>query len=475
MTEDKSTQPDQASTSRPIVILHGWSGDYTSFQPLAKLLQAKLRTPDVSVIHLADYVSMEDELRFDDIVAAMEAAWKDKGLPIAARSVDAIVHSTGGLVIRDWLQRYHGPHSAPINHLVMLAPANFGSPLAHKGRSLIARIWKGFLSKRQKGKAFHTGTQILKGLELASPYTWNLAERDRFGEGANMYAPDGVLCTVFVGQNAGDPRSAIADEDGWDGVVRVSTANMNCARLTIDLGAYQDGGPSIEHDVEVTPGGTAFSILDSHDHQSITLSHTKEKSLAQVEGSKRDGPLFEDIVRALKVDDDQFPNWQTELEERNREIQNKYSTTRSPEKHGYQNTVVRVEDQFGVGVQDFLVELFERDNDNTKFSRKRHRDALRKVHAYCDDSSYRSLYVDCTALYRNIDKTGEFLGISITAHPEMDQDALVGFRAYGKDGQNGIRIAHDQLAGYFEPNRTMLITLKLARQQSKDVFRLIPQ
>ena len=122
---------------RPIVILHGWSDMSTSFEPLAKLLRAKLNGREISIIHLADYISMEDEVRFDDIVSAMAMAWKKNDFPTSAGSVDAIVHSTGGLVIRDWLQRNYEPDDVPIKHLVMLAPAYFGSPLAHKGRSFL--------------------------------------------------------------------------------------------------------------------------------------------------------------------------------------------------------------------------------------------------------------------------------------------------------------------------------------------------
>ena len=75
----------------------------------------------------------------------------------------------------------------------MLAPANFGSPLAHKGRALLGRAIKGF------GSGFETGTHILRSLEMASPYTWELAERDRFG--ANVFSRDGVRCTVIVGNS----------------------------------------------------------------------------------------------------------------------------------------------------------------------------------------------------------------------------------------------------------------------------------
>ena len=460
---------------RPIVILHGWSDVSASFEPLAKLLRAKLNGADISIIHLVDYISMEDEVRFDDIASAMEVAWKRNDLPTEARSVDAIVHSTGGLVIRDWLQRNYKPADAPIKHLVMLAPANFGSPLAHKGRSLASRIWKGLITKRPKGAAFETGTHILKGLELASPYTWDLAERDRFGDGGRMYGPGNVLCTVLVGQDADSASNAIANEDGWDGAVRVSTANMDCARMTAVFPANPTAtDPVVVNEAERSSGMTAFGVLDGHDHGSIKLAHTEGRSVTKVEQTRRDGSLFSDIVAALTVADEEFEGWRDALAARNRTLLERANRARNPEKHGYQNTVVRVQDQFGIGVEDFLIEFFEKDNDKTRFSRKVHRAAFRSVHAYSDDPSYRSFYIDCTSLFRNIDKTGELLGISITAYPELDEGAPVGFAPYGEGGKGGLRVSHGELDDFFAPNRTVFLTLRLTRQQSDSVFRLNP-
>ena len=458
---------------RPIVILHGWSDVSASFEPLAKLLRAKLIGPEISIIHLADYISMNDEVRFDDIVSAMEVAWRRNDLPTNAGSVDAIVHSTGGLVIRDWLQRNYGPKDAPIKHLLMLAPANFGSPLAHKGRSLAGRVWKGFIVKRPKGAAFETGTHILKGLELASPYTWDLAERDRFGDEGEMYSPGNVLCTVLVGQNAGNFSNAIANEDGWDGTVRVATSNMNCARIRVTFPASPNDTVPV-HEAEVSTGMTAFGVLDKHDHGSIKLTHTERRTLAQVERTQQNGSLFSDIVKSLTVADEEFEEWRDELAERNRAFLVRADRTRNPVKHGYQNTLIRVQDQFGIGVEDFLVEFFEKDNDRTRISRKVHRAAFRSVHAFSDDRSYRNFYIDCTSLFRTIDKTGEFLGISISASPEMDEGALVGFAPYGQGGRGGLRIAHDKLGDFFAPNRTLLLTLQLTRQHSESVFQLSP-
>ncbi|WP_244226472.1 esterase/lipase family protein, partial [Pseudomonas aeruginosa] len=154
---------------RSIVIVHGWSDDSKSFRRLAEQLEAWFGSAPTQ-IRLADWISLQDDVTYADLAAALDRAWTAQGLSRAPRTVDVVVHSTGALVLRDWLTRHFDPASAPVKRFLMLAPANFGSPLAHKGRSFIGRVLKGW--NRFVGQ---TGTQVLKGLELGSPYSWQLA------------------------------------------------------------------------------------------------------------------------------------------------------------------------------------------------------------------------------------------------------------------------------------------------------------
>lgn len=456
---------------RPIVILHGWSDTSETFEPLSRLLRARLER-EVSIVSLADYVSMEDEVRFDDVADAMNDAWRRHGLPRGKGSVDAVVHSTGGLVIRDWLQRNFRPSGAPVKHLVMLAPANFGSPLAHKGRSFVGRVYKGFIAKKPEGGRFETGEHILKGLELASPYTWRLAKRDRFGRRGGMYQPGNVLCTVLVGDTGYDGISSIANEEGSDGTVRVSTANMNCVRIKAVFPARPDGegaASSVDYRLEESSGATAFGIVAGHNHGTITLSHRKGHSVARVERRRRDGGLLAKIVRGLTVTDEEFEGWGRELEEGNQALAR--PARRDGANHGFQNTVVRVRDQYGVGVDDHLLEFYEDDDDRDLVAKWFHGSAIRKVHKYSGDASYRSVYVDCTRLHRAIDKVGEALSLSVTAYPELDERTPVGFTTLGDDGIGGIRIPRREIGRFFAPHRTALVTLQLTRRQSEATFR----
>ena len=199
------------NSKRPLVIIHGWSDEALSFQHLGSLL-AEHTQRNLTQVNLADYISLDDSITMDDLVSAMQRAWGACKLPRTVYSVDVVVHSTGGLIIRDWIARYFTPYDAPIKHLLMLAPANFGSPLAQKGRALIGRVVVGLRSQ----KLFQTGTHILKALELASPYSWQLAQRDLFSDSV-YYTPGKILCTVLVGNEGYRGIRAAANEPrhGW--------------------------------------------------------------------------------------------------------------------------------------------------------------------------------------------------------------------------------------------------------------------
>ena len=87
-------------------------------------------------IFLGDYLSMNDEVTLKDLGYAFIRALRDKQVPQTPHAFDVIVHSTGGLVIREYLrQACEGtPEMTPVQNLLMFSPANFGSPLAALGK-----------------------------------------------------------------------------------------------------------------------------------------------------------------------------------------------------------------------------------------------------------------------------------------------------------------------------------------------------
>lgn len=439
---------------RPIVIIHGWSDSSSSFDALRKFVGSL--AGNVFEINLADYVSMDDEVRFDDLVAGMQRAWGDVGLPTRPGSVDAVVHSTGGLVIRDWLATHFAPGEAPIKRLLMLAPANFGSPLAHKGHSFIGRIVKGFKSK----KRFQTGKHILKGLELASPYAWELAMRDRFNP-KNHFAAGSVLCTVLVGNTGYDGIMAAANEDGSDGTVRASSANLNCAMIEADF-ATDPLNPTFR--LRNSSGRTAFRILDNDNHSTAAMK----------DRGPRDPAGRVTIARALTLPENDFEAWCDQCDEETKKIAAAGENAGDKGKFGYQNTVVRVRDDAGASVPDYFLEFYVEDEDDKKdiFSRLFHRDVIRTVHAHCDDSSFRSLMVDCTTLFRKIDREQEYMKISLTAVPDFHSNGLVGYRTFGDKDIGGLRLSRPQMLKAFQSNRTLMVSMTIRRERSEKVFRI---
>src|SRR5277367_6273204 len=113
-----------------VAILHGWSDTSKSFKPLVSCLDNHGFKP--VPIWLGDYISLDDDVRIEDVAKRMQQVVQDK-------------MATEGLVAREWLAKhYPDGKNSPVKRLVMLAPANFGSKLAAKGQSMLGRVVKGW-------------------------------------------------------------------------------------------------------------------------------------------------------------------------------------------------------------------------------------------------------------------------------------------------------------------------------------------
>src|SRR5690606_12432150 len=89
------------------------------------------------------------------------------------KEFSCITHSTGGPVVRRWVDLFYGAKQlaqCPLRHLIMLAPANHGSALAILGKSRVGRIraWLGGVGP---------GQGVLDWLCLGSPESWELQDR----------------------------------------------------------------------------------------------------------------------------------------------------------------------------------------------------------------------------------------------------------------------------------------------------------
>src|SRR5579872_3941657 len=170
--------------ARPLVLIHGYSADGHAFEPLRAALREK--HIDSTDIDICSYVSLNNEITIKDIAEGLDRAFRNHPkLKDEDQDFDAIVHSTGMLVLRSWLTNYGAAVATNkrlkrLKHLIGLAPATWGSPQAHKGRTWLGTLVKG---NRQIGPDFlDAGDQVLKGLELGSAFTWELAHADLLGK-----------------------------------------------------------------------------------------------------------------------------------------------------------------------------------------------------------------------------------------------------------------------------------------------------
>ncbi len=92
--------------ARQVLIIHGWSDTSHSFHSLAAFLAGHGYAP--KLLWLGDYISRDDDVRVEDVGKRMGEviAGMSKSGELD-KSFDVIVHSTGGLVAREWLTSWY--------------------------------------------------------------------------------------------------------------------------------------------------------------------------------------------------------------------------------------------------------------------------------------------------------------------------------------------------------------------------------
>src|SRR4051812_47104375 len=168
---------EAAMAREPVVLIHGYSADGEAFLPWKQALMGRgYQTEEIAV---STYKSLTNEVTIKDLAEAFDRALRMRPNLGQDQPFNAIVHSTGMLVIRSWLTAYEGRRGR-LKRLIGLAPATFGSPLAHKGRGFLGAIFKG---NKVVGPDFlEAGDLILDGLELGSRFTWDLTHLDLLSE-----------------------------------------------------------------------------------------------------------------------------------------------------------------------------------------------------------------------------------------------------------------------------------------------------
>ena len=444
---------DNADRTRPVVILHGYSDNSQSFQPLAQFL--KRNGYNVVEIWLAEYLSMYDELTIQDLGQAMGTALDFQQIPRTPKSFDLIAHSTGALVVRAYLCRYfYGrPDQCPIEHLVLLAPANFGSPLAALGKSMVGRLLNGW----DWNHLFQTGTQILQALELASPISWELAQKDLFDPGNSLFRIQNLYTTILVGSESYGGLKELAHENGSDGTVRASTANLNARFVSLIV---QPNKQIVTHENSPQYDPIAFGVLYGYNHGSIV-------NPVQVQGNDASS-LSQLILDSLNIDSPAAYRAHVEsLQKVTQEtFQKGQASLHNLWYHEYQTISVRVHDQFGEMIPDYFLEFFQEENDpNDHVMQKVQAEILEKVTCYSADASFRSFLFDMTDMQNLLLAKGEELDLSLAVAAKSERVSYNNPEGY-------IVAASPSNTNFLMPNTTLLLDIQVERIQSPDVFKL---
>lgn len=490
--------------NNPVLILHGWSDNYESFKPLKEWLRGK--GCPAEQVFFGDYESMEDNVSFDDLADGLQTRFEemaDRGeLPrLKPFSIDVIVHSTGGPVIRHWLHHYienicNGDlDRCPIQRLIMLAPANFGSRLAEQGKSGLAKLFKGGLEH-----GFQTGQVILEGLELGSPVTWRIAEQDLFSQ-KKFYRCSkdrGPFVFIFSGTSTyGDLKGFVApgaNEDGSDGTIRAAAACLNSIKIVAD---YRQPDNPMANAKRGNYDPIAFALIPGKNHSEIVPSDPGDNA----------HPTFEKIEQCLGVDtDEKYEKLRLNFEKGNDAFYvaeadavkgGEGEKDESERVHQYQQFLVRVRDDMGNDVSDYRIDFHVVDKNITGSSwdpKKREtieplrryqeltqflqEEVIAHVNKHSVNASYRTFFI-------NLDKLKELQEALRERFPEayigMNMDALGPTRdlTYDTDKLRYLPVEAkipDDRGGevdFFKANTSTLVEIQLQRVPGPEVFKLV--
>ncbi|MDD1607702.1 MAG: hypothetical protein LUQ18_04250 [Methylococcaceae bacterium] len=219
----------------PILLIHGYSSEGSNstveeiYGTLPNDLRKEFGDENVLELNLSRWISLNNGITIDDISFAMNRALEQKYPNLLNSGFNVIIHSTGALVVRNWIKNFSGKPSS-IHNLIHLAGANFGSGLAHIGQGQLAR-W-GRLIFQGTGQ----GTQVLNELEFGSSKTLDM--HLHFLQPTNsMYQDYQVQEFCLIGsQTLGMLRLIpipYLKEDSSDSTVRTSAGNLNFNYITV--------------------------------------------------------------------------------------------------------------------------------------------------------------------------------------------------------------------------------------------------
>jgi hypothetical protein len=448
-----------------IIFVHGWSVTHTNTygdlpQSLASDASKNGLSINIQHVHLGKYVSFHDEVTLDDIARGLDRALRD--LPGNAQNIkefSCITHSTGGPVVRYWIDKYYGASGLaelPLKHLVMLAPANHGSSLAILGKQRVGRIKAWF-------SGVEPGQRVLDWLALGSKGQWDLNEAFlKYKSASNNFFPF-VLTGQGIDTSFYDFLNSYLVEPGSDGVVRVAGANMNCRYLSLSQTDILIDDSTNIYRLETTtskpvrmPAPVPIAVLSQFSHSGSDMG-----IMANKKSYAHHSVVVAEILKCFQVNDkDTYEQRRKDFVQLTQAEQHKVPKGKDKVIAQYSMLVFRVHDHAGEIIKHDDYDLF-----------------LLGGAAYKENGLPSGFFVDkqmnetthSLVYYVNANKMSEMkdglFGIRIVARPNK------GFSYY-----NAVEYRSEGLAveKVFAPNETTYIDVTLTRQVDKNVFRFAP-
>lgn len=507
----------------PVLLIHGYSSESAGetdkeIKAIYGSLSDDLRKR-VQVVNVSRYVSLDDDVSLEDISLALQRALVAEHPDLLRTGFNAIVHSTGALVIRNWIRRFSTPESCPCKRVVYLAGALLGSGWAHIGESMLAKWGRFFF---QKGA--ERGMAVLDGLEFASDWTLDL-HKHFISPGSRMLEDYKVMEFCIIGSQVPAEWMIVpfryGKEDGSDGVVRVSAGNLNLNYLRI--------GPKKETAMTKWESARAFSekasgadVTKFNKNVNIAGGYYEIKEIS-LSGDPGQAPRFEEreavphaipyecahstdaigvmvgaktkaqvqtlILQALECPYD-IPRYRAVAQTFIGETEKTYKAV-AAKKHGqgifaairsaalriafdspegqydkHAQIIVRVRDQYGVPVKDFSVYFNSMGGEGT---------SKVLIDKFFEDKHLNNTNPNAILFYLRLHQWDESKRIWVDRLPsvagvDMEVDILDTGTARLLYIPLRLRLTAAELQRYVQPHQTTIIDVELSRLPSNDTF-----
>jgi hypothetical protein len=464
-----------------LVFVHGYSvTNLNTYGELPLRLQAEAAENGLEIeieqIFLGRYISFHDEVSLGDISRALDTAIKEQLAGV--KKIVCITHSTGGPVVRDWWNRYCSNSNSPISHLIMLAPANFGSALAKLGKGKLSRLKSWF-------DGVEPGQRVLDWLMLGSLEAWELNKKWILSNG-NQIGPNGIFPFVITGQTIDrklyDHLNSYTGELGSDGVVRTATTNLNAnyIKLVQEINVDQTSNQaSISATFKIDSYKESPTVPlrviagKSHSGDEIGIMKSIKRLKDDTESKETVAAIFECIKVSNKTEYDQLiTKFATETDQVQKDELIETETelliiNRHFIHDRYSQVIFRVTDSEGYPVNDFDL-IFTAGENN---------DPNHLPPGFAIDRQQNSNNPENITYFFNYDVMN---GAPKNAQrEELKGINLLGLRINPRPTEGFVRFVPCEIKANTElldkalkPNSTTLIDIVLQRVVSKEVFRL---